>query len=78
LGWRRLRQAQTTIAAGGPTLLEEAIIPFVVTILQTRTKPLPLPGYQYRHNDRFQTDNGEFLSTMCISATGSTDWRLRR
>jgi hypothetical protein len=37
-----------------------------------------LPGYQYRHNDRFRTDNGEFLSTMCISATGSTDWRLRR
>jgi len=35
---------------------------------------VPLPGYQYRHNDRFR---GEFLSTMCIPVT-STDWRLRR
>jgi len=30
--------------------LEEAIIPFAVTILHVRTKPLPWAGYQCRHN----------------------------
>jgi len=78
LEWRRLRPAKTTVAAGGPALLEEAIIPFVVTILQTRTKPLPLPGYQYRHMVDSGRTTASFSQRMCISVTGSTDWRLRR
>src|SRR6516225_4215790 len=39
-GYARLRRPSPL---AGPALLEEAIIPFVVTILQTRTKPCHCP-----------------------------------